>query len=274
MKGYLIAVDLDGTILYDFDTLSEELIRFMKNVQAAGHKIVIATGRPYRSSRFAYEAFGLDTPIINYNGGLITHPGDPTFPTVNYTIRKEAIIDIFESNIRHIRNAFSEVKDAIYVYKEEKAIEPLLHVNGASSIKTGHLSDTLETDPHGFIIIGKSGHGQAIADYVQAKYSGEVRSRIWNLEGEFDSIVEIYTPESNKGMGLSFVARQLGYLPEEVIAIGDGHNDVEMLEFAHLGVAVKNSHPELQAAADIILPRTSKENAVQTFLADFLNIHY
>ncbi|MDD3113978.1 MAG: HAD hydrolase family protein, partial [Candidatus Izemoplasmatales bacterium] len=64
------------------------------------------------------------------------------------------------------------------------------------------------------------------------------------------------------------------YLPEEVIAIGDGHNDVEMLEFAHLGVAVKNCHPELQAAADIILPRTSKENAVQTFLADFLNIHY
>lgn len=273
MKRYLIAVDLDGTILYDFDSLSNDLCQFMKKIQAAGHRIVIATGRPYRSSRFAYEAFGLDTPIINYNGGLITHPGNDAFPIVNYTIRKEAIIDIFESNIQHIRNAFSEVKDAIYVYKEEKAIEPLLHVNGASSIKTGHLSDTLETDPNGFIIIGKSGHGQAIAEYVRAKYQGEVRSRIWDLEGEYDSIVEIYTPESNKGLGLSFVAKQLQYLPEEVIAIGDGHNDIEMLEFAHLGVAVKNSHPDLLAVADIVLPRTSKENAVQTFLADFLNVH-
>jgi hypothetical protein len=273
MTRYLIAVDLDGTILYDFDTLSDELCRFMHRVQANGHKVVIATGRPYRSSRFAYEAFGLDTPIINYNGSLITHPGNPDFPIVNYTIRKEAIIDIFESNIHHIRNAFSEVKDAIYVYQEEKAIEPLLHVNGASSIKVGHLSDTLETDPNGFIIIGKSGHGRYISDYVHQKYQGEVLSRIWNLEGEYDSIVEIYTPVSNKGMGLSYVADTLGFSSDRVIAIGDGHNDIEMLEYAHLGVAVKNSHPDVLKIADLVLPHTAKENAVLIFLSDYLNIH-
>ncbi len=272
MDNYLIAIDLDGTILYDFDTISDELTNFMIKVQSLGHRIVIATGRPYRSSKFAYEKFQLDTPIINYNGGLITHPLDDSFEIVNYTARKEAIIDIFESNIEHIRNAFCEVKDAIYLYKEEKEIEPLLHVKGSSLLEIGHLKDTLKSDPNGAIIIGKQGHGQYIADYVSAKYQGEILSRIWDLKGEYDSIVEIYTKESNKGKGLKYVAQKLGFDPQNVIAIGDGHNDIEMLQFAKLGVAVKNSHPELLKIADIILPNTSKENAVAIFLSELLGI--
>lgn len=272
MNKYLIAIDLDGTILYDFDSLSEELCAYIHRVQAAGHRVVIATGRPFRSSKFIYERFHLDTPIINYNGGLITHPLIPDFEVVNYTIRKEAIIDIFESNVDHIRNAFSEVKDAIYLYQEEKAIEPLLHMNGASLIKIGHLKDTLTDDPNGFIIIGKEGQGKYIADYVHKKYQGEVLARIWDLKGEYDSIVEIYTKESNKGKGLAYVAQKLGFSHEDVIAIGDGHNDIEMLQYAHLGVAVKNSHPDLLKVADIVLPHTSKEDAVRIFLTGFLGI--
>jgi len=271
MRKYLIALDLDGTILYDFDTIIPELRDFLRFIQKDGHKVVIATGRPYRSSRFAYEAFNLDTPIINYNGGLITHPQDANFPVVSCTIHKETIIDIFESNVGHIRNAFSEVKDAIYLFREEKAIEPLLHVGGASLIKTGHLQDTLDSDPNGFIIIGKEGQGHYIADYVNDKYQGEVLSRIWNLKGEYDSIVEIYTKESNKGKGLAYVADYLSWPISDVIAIGDGHNDIEMLKTAAIGVAVKNSHPELLEIADVILDKTAKENAVTCFLKSFLN---
>jgi Cof subfamily protein (haloacid dehalogenase superfamily) len=272
MNTYLIALDLDGTILYDFDSLSEELCLFMRKVQQHGHKIVIATGRPYRSSKFVYERFGLQTPIINYNGGLVTHPQDALFPHLNYTIRKEAIIDIFDQNIHHIRNAFSEVKDSIYLYREEKSIEPLLHVDGASLIKVGHLKDTLETDPNGFIIIGKQGQGHYIADYINHRYQGEVLARIWDLSGEYDSIVEVYTPETNKGKALEYVAHFLGFSRSGVIAIGDGHNDIELLEYAHIGVAVKNAHPDLLKVADIILEHTAKEGAVDTFLRGFLRI--
>ncbi|MBU0996883.1 MAG: Cof-type HAD-IIB family hydrolase [Firmicutes bacterium] len=270
MEKYLIALDLDGTLLYDFDTVSNELATFMKEIQKDGHKIVIATGRPFRSSSFVYDLFNLDTPIINYNGGLITHPLDKSFKIVNYTVKKEAIIDIFENNIEHIRNAFSEVKDTIYLYQEEKEIEPLLHRMSTSPVYLGHLKDTLKEDPNGFIIIGKQGHGKAIEKYVNEHYQGSVLSRIWDLKGEFDSIVEIFTPESNKGKGLKYVSEYLNIPRERVLAIGDGHNDIEMLEFASLGVAVKNAHPELLEVADVILEETSKEDAVKKFLTKYL----
>ncbi|MBN2540943.1 MAG: HAD family hydrolase [Bacilli bacterium] len=271
MKKYLIALDLDGTILYDFDSLSETLCEFMKKLQEFGHKIVIATGRPFRSSKFVYERFGLDTPIINYNGGLITHPNHKEFPVVNYTVNKDAIIDIFETNLEHIRNAFSEVYDEIYLYKEEKEIEPLLHVDGATDIIVGDLKEILNTDTNGFIIIGKQGRGKIIKEYIDNKYQGEVLCRIWDLTGEFDSILEIYTPESNKGKALNYVAEYLGFDQNQVIAIGDGHNDIEMIEYANLGVCVKNSHPDLIKVADIVLEHTSSENAVYRFLSKYLS---
>jgi len=271
MKKYLIALDLDGTILYDFDSLSESLCDFMKDLQAMGHKIVIATGRPFRSSKFIYERFDLDTPIINYNGGLITHPKIDSFKEINYTIDKDIIIDIFEGNLTHIRNAFSEVYDSIYLYKEEKEIEPLLHVYGSTGLIVGDLKDTLIQNPNGFIIIGKQGRGKIIKDYVDSKYHGVVCCRIWNLSGEFDSILEIYTPESNKGKALEYVADYLGFKQEQVVAIGDGHNDIEMIEYANLGVCVRNAHPDLIKVADKVLDYTSAQNAVYRFLSKFMS---
>jgi len=272
MTANLIAVDLDGTLLYDFDSLDESVCRFMKRLSGLGHKIVIATGRPFRSSRFVYDRFSLDTPIINYNGGLVTHPKDASFPILNYTVRKEAIIDIFENNVDLIRNAFSEVKDNIYLFREEHAIDPLLHITPDSEIHLGHLKDTLTEDPNGFIIIGKQGTGKAIESYIRQKYQGTVLARVWDLKGEYDSIVEVFTPEFNKGKALAYVAAYLGFPRSHVIAIGDGHNDIEMLSFAALGVAVKGSHPDLLQAADRILEYDARENAVVRFLSQYYSL--
>ncbi|MFA7076247.1 MAG: HAD-IIB family hydrolase, partial [Candidatus Izemoplasmatales bacterium] len=181
------------------------------------------------------------------------------------------IFDIFDNNVDHIRNAFCEVRDAIYVHQEEKAIEPLLHVKGATKIAFGKFKDTLEKDPNGAIIIGKQGRGKIIKEYIDKTYPNQVLSRIWNLSGEYDSIIEVFTPESNKGLALKYVADYLGFENDQIIAIGDGHNDIEMIEFANIGIAVRNAHPELIKVADLILEHTSSENAVYHFLSNFLN---
>ncbi|MFW5888824.1 MAG: Cof-type HAD-IIB family hydrolase [Bacillota bacterium] len=271
IKKYLIVLDLDGTVLYDFDSLSQTLIHYIKKIQKQGHKVMIATGRPFRSSKFIYDSFELDTPIINYNGSLIQNPSDPNFKKVDYRIDKDIIIDIFDNNKQHIRNAFSELNDDIYLYREEKAIEPLLHADETTSITIGDFKENLRGDINGMIIIGKQGTGKQIKAYVDDNYKGKIRARIWQLSGEYDSILEIYNPKVNKGSALEIVAKHLGFNRENIVALGDGHNDIEMFKYAGKSVAMQDAHEKLKEVADIILDYTSREDAVFRFLSDFLD---
>lgn len=267
---YLFVLDLDGTVLYDFDSISQSLSRYIQDIQKQGHKVMIATGRPFRSSQFVYQAFGLDTPIINYNGALIHHPLDPSFKPISRRVKKEIIYDIFDNNKTYIRNAFSELNDDIYLYRKEKAIEPLLHADNATKLTIGDFKDTIKDDINGMIIIGHQGTGEKIKAYVDSHYEGQVLARIWQIEGEYDSILEIFTPEVNKGIALKTVSEYLGFKANQIVAIGDGHNDIEMLEYAGLGVAMKDAHPDLIKVADIVLDHTPREDAVFRFINQFL----
>lgn len=268
---YLFVLDLDGTVLYDFDSISQTLCNYIKEIQKEGHKVVIATGRPYRSSKFVYDAFDLDTPIINYNGSLIQHPTDKNFKTISYLLNKEILFDIFNHTKEYIRNAFSEHNDDIYLYQEEKAIEPLLHAEHASKITIGPFEQTIKQDINGMIIIGYQGTGEKIKHYIDQTFQNRVLSRIWNIEeGEYDSILEVFNPQVNKGTAIEAVSQYLKIPRERIVAIGDGHNDIEMIEFAGTGVAMKNSHPELLEVADVVLEHTAKEDAVFRFINDFL----
>lgn len=84
-KPYLIALDLDGTLLKDDKTISPETARTIQTLKEAGHHVCISTGRPFRSSSMYYDELGLTTPIVNFNGHLSTtrktsHGDDTTRP--------------------------------------------------------------------------------------------------------------------------------------------------------------------------------------------------
>jgi HAD superfamily hydrolase (TIGR01484 family) len=76
-QPYLIALDLDGTLLKDDKTISEHTKSILQQGIEHGHHVVISTGRPFRGSEQYYKELGLTTPIINFNGAYIHHPVDP-----------------------------------------------------------------------------------------------------------------------------------------------------------------------------------------------------
>ncbi|MFH5881582.1 MAG: HAD family hydrolase [Candidatus Izemoplasmataceae bacterium] len=268
MKKYLIALDLDGTLLYDWETLKEETVNYLKKVQDDGHTLVIATGRPFRSSERYYTMLNLDTPIINYNGGLVSWRGNDTFKEVSLLLDKNDVIDIFEKNKEHIYNGFCELKDDIYLLEKTDDIMPLLHFFNGATLNVGPFSETLPEGTNGFIIVAHKNHGQYIEDYVKKHYEGKILTRNWG--DEYNFIIELFTPQTNKGEALKYVAETLGFNQEDVIAFGDGHNDIEMLEYAGVGIAMRNSHPELIEVADVVSPYSNKEFAIEKFLDEFL----
>lgn len=71
---HLIALDLDGTLLTNEKTISPTTKRVLEKAKQEGHIVMIATGRPYRSSAMYYSELDLSTPIVNFNGALVHHP--------------------------------------------------------------------------------------------------------------------------------------------------------------------------------------------------------
>ena len=271
MEKYLISLDLDGTILFDFDTVKENLIKFIKKVNDAGHYVVINTGRPFRSAIFVYEKLGLKTPMINYNGGLIVHPYDKTFNVVDIKLDKEKLFDIYNVIKDDLRNMFCEIHDDIHVMHEDEVIRPILHETELSTTIYGDITKTVHSDPNGSIIIGKNGTGEKLVKIINSMYPEHIGSRVWKM-GELDSVLEIFPTKTNKGEALKYVQKYLGIDKEHTIAIGDGHNDIEMLKAAKYGVALKNAHPELLKNADIIYDKTNLEDGVIWYLSEHLNI--
>lgn len=269
MRKFLFALDLDGTLLYDWQNVTDETIEYLREIRKQGHEIVLATGRPFRSSEEYYDKLGLTTPLINYNGGLVTSKHDPNFEGFSLTVDKESILDIFENTRQYIHNAFGEVKDDIYLLKDTEEIQPLLHNFNGARLFVGEFKDTLVEATNGFIIIANKGEGHFIEEYVKKHYSDKVLFRNWGNEYEF--IIELFTPQTNKGRALKYVSEYLGYKPEDVVAIGDAHNDIEMLNFAGTSVAMNNAQDCLLEHADYVTEYKNNEDGVIHFIQDFLN---
>lgn len=268
MKRYLFVLDLDGTLLQDWETISDESVNYLKYIQTLGHKVVLATGRPFRSAEAFYDKIGLNTPLINYNGGLVTSKHDKNFKGYSLTVDLDSVLDIFENNKEHIDNAFGEVIDDIYLLKDTEEIQPLLHNFNGARLFVGDFKDILKTPTNGFIIISKDGRGAHIEDYVEKHFKDKVLHRNWGNDYEY--IIELFTPETSKGNAVEYVSKYLGFEQENIVAIGDAHNDIEMLQYAGLGVAMINAQDRLKPYADTITEFTNKENGVIKFIEKFL----
>ena len=267
-EQYLILLDLDGTTLYDWQTLSSEVLQTINKVREKGHIVAIATGRPYRSSKVFYDLLNLDTPIVNYNGALIHHPKDHSFKEYNEFIPLEDVLKVFDAMDSYIDNAFCEYYEDIYLYKEDEAIMPLVHPEGGTLI-IGSFHETLKTNPNGFIVLAKPGAHVEIEEYIDAHFKDVLNHRNWG--GEYEQIIEIYTPKTCKGNAMKILADYYQIPIERTIAIGDGNNDVEMIRGAGIGVAMENAVDAVKEVAKYNTT-SNKNHGVAAFLTKYFNL--
>lgn len=264
-KPYLIVLDLDGTLMLDFSHYDEETFAYLRKLKNDGHIIMLATGRPQRSSYFVYEALGLNTPLINYNGARITNPKDNQYPITDLRINREDLLDIIEHIRPHLINVFCEIIDDIYVQNYNKDIHPFLHVDGGV-LYSGELKDILPGNPNGALFFLEKCAIHDFETFIKEKYSDTLLSRYWEMDGNY--IVEIYNPKVDKSVGFRNACEYYNIPIERTIAIGDGHNDIGLLSSAKIGVAMGNSHPDLVSYATHVTD-TCQNKGVLKFLKSF-----
>lgn len=268
-EKHLIALDLDGTLLTDDKTISPKTKEILTKARQAGHIVMIATGRPYRSSEMYYRELALDTPIVNFNGAFMHHPLNPGFglyhEPLDVNVAKE-IVNACRSFQFH--NIIAEVMDDVYIhYHDEKLLD--IFGLGNPKITTGDLAAFLKDSPTSLLIHTEEEQLTKIRDHLSEIHTEMIEQRSWAAPWH---VIEIIKSGLNKAVGLQKAADYYGIPADRVIAFGDEDNDLEMIEYAGHGIAMGNAIDQLKAIAnDVTL--TNEEDGVGVYLADLLNIN-
>ena len=261
----MLVVDIDGTILSEKKGISDSLKKHVKLLLENDIKVVIATGRMHCSAKHIACELGTDCPIISYQGGLIIDSENNTLwakyfdeklarEIVSY-LRKEQ----FHMNIYINDNLIAE-DDSKYIrdYVKGKFIDYEI-VENLDKVPFLDLNKILAIDYDTERIIN-------LVDKLIDKYQEElyiVRSTPY--------FCEISNPEATKGNGIRFLANQWGIKEEEIMAIGDQDNDIEMLLASGVRVAMGNATQKLKNVANYIT-KTVDEDGVVHAIQEFIGI--
>ncbi|WP_199426413.1 Cof-type HAD-IIB family hydrolase [Thermaerobacillus caldiproteolyticus] len=268
MERYLIALDLDGTLLKDDKTISPLTKEVIFRAKEAGHIVVIATGRPYRASKMYYAELSLTTPIVNFNGAFVHHPNDDSWGIYHTPLELKTVKEIIEvSETYHVKNILAEVMDDVYIHEHDEKLLDIVQL-GNPTIEIGDLRQMLKADPTSILIHTDEEHVDDIQAYLSDVHANVLHHRRWTAPWH---IIEIVRAGIHKASGLQRIAEYYQIPKERVIAFGDEDNDLEMIEWAGYGIAMGNAiEPLKQIANDVT--KTNEEDGIGVYLKALLKL--
>ncbi|MGM0470952.1 MAG: Cof-type HAD-IIB family hydrolase [Bacillota bacterium] len=265
MDYKLLAVDLDDTLLSNQLQLSNRVKEAVTAARNQGVVVTVATGRMYSSAKPYAQQLEIDTPLITYNGALIKEVA--TEQVINHHPIEvntcQEIAQLVKEYDWHLNIYFN---DKLYVnklgrearrYQEIAGIKPLLVEDD--------ICHFLSQPSTKLVVIGNNiTETSEIAAQLEAQFGERL-----NITRSKPTFIEIMNENISKGRAVKNLAAQLDIKQEEVIAVGDSMNDLEMLEYAGLGVAVDNASAQLKKEADYITD-SNQEDGVARVIEEFV----
>lgn len=246
----LLVLDLDGTIVDQSNCIRDSVAQAAALVQSRGVAVAIATGRRYQSSLPAYDFIGSTQPLICFEGGLIrdrntgiTHRHWPLEPQVI-----AQILDQTERlSLTGRLSVHFYIEDDLYVSNLNDASRIFFEGSTVVPIVMSDLRPLLDRAPTKVMILSDE---VEIINYFSS-YLENSTSRTRIREYKSITLLEAFHPTANKRVAVKCVAEEIMALrPENVMAIGDDFSDIEMLEYAGIGVAMGNAPAVVKARAD------------------------
>jgi Cof subfamily protein (haloacid dehalogenase superfamily) len=240
----LLAVDLDGTVLGPGKEIAPGARAALQAAERAGVAVVLATGRMLRSARAVQEQLGLHGPLITYNGGLVSLPDGRGWvdPVPLETAR--AIGELCRR-----RGFFLQcyLGDDLYVPFADGRAEAYAALASVPYTVAPDLVYAPPSPPTKLLVIEPAERQPEVRAALQPLAAGRCE-----LANSYPHYLEISRLGVHKGSALARLAATLGIPPAAVMAVGDGENDLPMLRYAAVRVAVANAAPVLREAADYV----------------------
>lgn len=262
----LIALDMDGTLLNEDKTISKENFEAIKKAKEKGIKVVLSTGRPKKGIEKYLKELDLisdEDYCVTYNGSVIQNAGTEEI--------------IFKKLLTS--------EDAHYLYSLSKELGINIHALTPTSCIAPKLSKYTEleftindidfeevdftklTDSTPIVKIMFVDEPEKLSEAI-TKLPKEVYEK-YTVVQSAPFFLEFLDKTVNKGAGVKALADSLGINKNEVICIGDAGNDIHMIEYAGLGIAMGNAFSEVKKIANYIT-YTNEEDGVAHVINKFI----
>lgn len=266
----LLVLDIDGTIAGESNQIRNPVKQAIRAVLAKGIPVAIATGRMYRSALRFHQDIGSNLPLIVYQGALIKDPATDKILRHQPVPKKMALqlLDYFEQpELRSLLSVHFYIDDRLYVREITKETQIYADRSGIEPIPVGDLRRVLNDEPTK--VLALSDDREAIEHLLGTLRQQYTPAELY-LTTSVATFFEATNPWANKGAAVRYLAEEvLGLQASNVMAIGDNFNDLEMLEYAGVGVAMGNAPTQVQAIASWVAPDVEEDGvaaAIEKFV--------
>ena len=267
---WLIALDVDGTVLHEDGTLSDAVVTEVQRVQELGHVVTLSTGRSVSMTVPILERLGITPEYVVCANGAITLKRavaglDPVAPMyVREHVETFAPAEVLTTIRSHLEGARYAVEDeeGVFLYSGGEFPEGDIEAAGTEV----EFEELLGVSATRVVVISP---GHAIEDFLAVVEKMGLHRVSYNVG--WTAWLDIAPDGVNKSVALERVRRLLKVPRERVMAVGDGRNDIEMLEWAAAsgrGVAMGQSPDEVKAVASETT-LTDVEDGVAAILSNF-----
>ena len=260
--GYkLIALDIDGTIRTVGSPIAERTRAAVQAAREAGAIVTLATGRAFGSAASNCEVLGIDVPIATSQGAYVANP-------VSKEVLRHcplsadmalATLDALEGHTSSDGlQAVGYFHGGIYVDRMSEWAESY---GQRTDIGVELVSDLREVADLGltrFVVVGDDDDVEALERNIKPRLSEHVL-----VTRSLPYFCEILHPRGGKEDALAWMCDHFGIDRSETVAFGNGYNDIEMLSWVELGIAVGDAVPEALQAADRIAPSFAEDGVAQ-----------
>ena len=245
---WMIALDVDGTVLHEDGTLGDATVAEIARVASAGHEVMLATGRSVSMTLPIVDRLGITPAYLVCANGAIILGRDPDAPVGYARIHVETFdpSEVLATISGHLDGARYAVEDSEGVFRYVGTFPD--GVLGAAAEKV-EFDDLLTVDATR-VVVGAPGH--SVEDFLAVVERMGLHKVSYNVG--YTAWLDIAPDGVNKGTGLERVRSLLDVPAGRVMVVGDGRNDIDMLEWAvaggGIGVAMGQAPDEVKAAAN------------------------
>lgn len=271
----LIAMDLDGTLLDDDKKVPKENLEVLEQLISKGYEVVIATGRRYWSAKQLLKDVRKPLVILANNGNIVRSTADD-----GIIIKKYLDIKDFKTLIKEGKKR--GLQPVVHVDGFEEGIDLIIELDKGNNnyISKGEkryreVESYLEMDEDRILAVVYAGNREELVNFhldISKRYPNRYSSHVMENIVIAEALLEVMNPLGNKWLSLSEYAKEKGVAEEEIIAIGDDNNDIQMIKNAGCGIAMKNAIKGAKKVADIITEKDNNQAGVAFELRKILKL--